>query len=126
MSDDKRDANPKQAFGDLKSKVHLVPPALTIGAAKAFAEGAVKYGPFNWREKAVEAMTYIGAFMRHGMAYLDGEDVDPESLTGKLHLEGMAACVAILLDMTYAGTLIDNRPAAGPAPRLLLTPKVAK
>lgn len=114
--------NPKQAYGDLKVPMHTVPPALTIGAAKAFGEGAIKYGAFNWRNKAVEAMTYVGAIQRHLAAYIDGEDVDPESKTGKLHLEGIAACVGILLDCTYGGFLIDNRPPAGPAPEMTRTP----
>lgn len=116
-------ANPKQAYGDLKVPVHTVPPALLLGAAKAFGEGAKKYGAFNWRLSKVEVMTYVGAIQRHLMAYLDGEDVDPESSTGKLHLEGIAACVGILLDCTYGNYLIDNRPPAGPAPRMVLTPK---
>lgn len=119
-------ANPKQAYGDLKAAVHTVPPALLLGAAKAFGEGAKKYGPFNWRMSKVEAMTYVGAILRHLSAYTDGEDVDPESTTGKLHLEGIAACVGILLDCTYGGFLIDNRPPPGPSPRMVLTPKAAK
>lgn len=115
-------ANPKAQYGDKKRAVALVPPALTLGAAKAFAEGAAKYGPFNWRVNHVENMTYINAIMRHAMAYLDGENVDPESVTGKLHLEGIAACVGILLDSTYHGILIDNRPQPGPAPDLCRMP----
>lgn len=116
-------ANPKQAFGDKKLPLHLVPAALEIGAAKAFGEGAVKYGAYNWRETKVETMTYVGAIKRHLAAYIDGEDVDPESTTGKLHLEGIAACVGILLDVTYSGTAIDNRPPKGPAPERVRTPK---
>ena len=96
--------------------------ALVIGAARALKEGAAKYGAFNWRTTKVELMTYIGAIQRHLAAYTDGEDVDPESLTGKTHLEGIAACVAILLDVTTGGFSIDNRPPPGPAPRLVRTP----
>jgi hypothetical protein len=119
------DVNPKKAFGDAKVPLHLVPPALNVGAARAFNEGR-KYGPYNWREKRVEAMTYIGAIKRHIDAYLDGEDIDPDSTVGKLHLEGIAASVGILLDCTYSGTLVDNRPPKGPAPVELrkLVPKV--
>ena len=120
---DQKAANPKQAYGDLKVPVHTVPPALMLGAAKAFGEGAKKYGAFNWRDKQVEAMTYVGAIQRHLAAYIDGEDIDPESVSGKTHLEGVAACVGILLDCTYGGFLIDNRPLKGPAPKLVLTPK---
>ena len=122
MSEEKKDPNPKQAFGDAKRKTQWVPPALHLGAAVAFAEGGAKYGPFNWRETQVEAMTYVGAILRHIFAYLDREDVDPESKVGKLHLEGIAACVGILLDCTYRGDLIDNRPPKGPAPRLTRSP----
>lgn len=120
---DSKPANPKQAYGDLKVPMHLVPPALITGAAKALGEGARKYGAYNWRSSKVESMTYIGAIHRHLAAYLDGEDLDPESTEGKLHLDGIAACVAILLDATHGGFLIDNRPPKGPAPRLVLTPK---
>ncbi len=115
-------ANPKKRYGDLKVPVHLVPPALVIGAARAYGEGARRYGAFNWRDTNVEANTYIGAILRHAYAYLDGEDVDPESKDGKLHLEGIAACVGILLDAQHSGKLIDNRPPKGPAPGLLRTP----
>lgn len=117
------DANPKQRFGDKKCALHLVPPALAIGASVAFKEGAATYGPFNWRHTKVEAMTYLGAILRHAAAYMDGEDIDPESKVGKLHLEGIAANIGILLDATQGGFLIDNRPPKGPAPRLILTPK---
>lgn len=116
-------ANPKQLYGDKKVPLHLVPPALLIGAAKALGEGGRKYGPYNWRKTQVEAMTYVGAILRHLSAYQDGEDVDPESTEGKLHLDGIAACVAILLDATHGGFLTDNRPPKGPAPKLILTPK---
>lgn len=114
--------NPKQAYGDLKAKVQLVPPALTLGAARALEEGAVKYGPYNWRDIKVESLTYVGAILRHTFAYMDGEDLDPESTVGKTHLEGIAGCIAILLDATNGNFLIDNRPPAGPAPKMVLTP----
>lgn len=117
-----RPANPKQAYGDRKRRLDLVPPALAIGASVAYAEGAAKYGAFNWRESHVEAMTYVAAIMRHAYAFMDGEDVDPESLDGKLHLEGIAACVGILLDTFYSGIMIDNRPAKGSAPEKLRDP----
>lgn len=113
------DENPKKAQGETKPQLHLVPPALVIGAAKAYAEGAAKYGAFNWRETNVSASTYISTIQRHLAAFQDGEDVDPESATGKLHLDGIAASVGILLDAAHGGFLIDDRPPKGPAPELL-------
>lgn len=116
-------SNPKQLYGDKKCPLQLVPPALEIAASKGLAEGAPKYGPFNWRSTKVNMTTYIGAMKRHLAAMADGEDVDPEAANGKLHLEGLAANIAILADAWYGGFLIDDRPPPGPAPRLLLTPK---
>lgn len=109
--------NPKQAYGDQKVALHLIPPASLIHEATAFEEGARKYGAYNWRTKAVEAMTYIGATQRHLLAYLDGEEIDPES--GLLHLALAKACLGILIDATEIGNLLDNRPAKGTAGALL-------
>lgn len=118
----KNPPNPKQLNGDKKVPVQLVPPALTLGAAKALGEGASRYGPYNWRESNVEAMTYVGAILRHLYAYLDGEDIDPESPVGKRHLDGIAGSIAILLDATDGGFLIDNRPPKSAAPELTRAP----
>lgn len=109
--------NPKQAYGDLKVPLHLVPAAGIIYEAMAFKEGARKYGPYNWRDKAVEAMTYIGGCFRHMQAYLDGENIDPES--GYPHIAMARACLGILADATETGNLIDNRPKHGAASELL-------
>lgn len=118
--------NPKQRFGDMKAALHTVPPALLIHAAKGTKEGATKYGAFNWRITKVVAMTYVGAMLRHLLAWVDGEEIDPESCTGKHHLDGVAASLAILLDAMDGGFLIDNRPPKGPAPELLRTPQEVK
>lgn len=106
-------ANPKQANGDKKVKVQYIPPIAIIALGEALGEGGVKYGPFNWRDKPVEVLTYVGGMLRHLLAYMDGEDVDPEG--GKLHLGGLMANAAILIDATHCGTIIDNRPEKGHA-----------
>lgn len=115
-------ANPKQAYGDKKVPLHLVPPAFDAYCAQGLGEGAVKYGAWNWRTNKVEAMTYVGAIKRHLAAWQDGEELDPESTTGKSHLAGIAASLAILIDAKECGQLIDNRPLPGAGPRLVLTP----
>jgi hypothetical protein len=73
----------------------------------AHAEGARKYGLFNWRTNKVCATTYIGAIMRHLTAWQDGEDLDPDS--GLTHLAKIAACCNILMDAQHCGTLVDDR-----------------
>lgn len=111
--------NPKAKFGAQKPQLALVPPALAIVAAPAMEDGAGKYGPYNWRDKPVESMTYINGALRHLQAFLDGEDADPESNTGALHIGAVAANMAILADALLGGFLVDNRPPKGPAPNLL-------
>jgi hypothetical protein len=78
--------------------------------------GARKYGRFNWREHTVTVSVYTDAIMRHLMAYVDGEDLDPES--GINHLAHVMACCAVLLDAKAMGKLNDDR-TPGPAPKYL-------
>lgn len=115
-------ANPKQAFGDTKPPLHLVPAALTHAVSVGLSEGRDKYGAWNWRSTKVEAMTYVGAILRHLAAYVDGEDADPDSAIGKSHLAGAAASLAILLDAQEGGFLVDNRPPKGAGGRLMREP----
>jgi hypothetical protein len=103
-----QDANPKTLIGAEKVNPSLVPPAGILHTAAAMMDGGAKYGPYNWREKAVPMMTYIAAAQRHLMQLLDGEDYDP---TSRVHHAGhAAACMMIILDALEHGTLIDDRP----------------
>lgn len=123
--------NPKQRYHDTKVNLALVPPAGVIYAALGFHDGAIKYGPFNWRDDRVEIMTYIAACRRHLDAFVDGEELsekelwhstenDPViSLGSKPHLGHAIACLMILADAISLNHVIDNRPAPGPAPDLL-------
>jgi hypothetical protein len=109
--------NPKDALGVRKAPLRLVPPALAIEVAPAMANGADKYGAYNWREKDVRATVYGEAILRHLFAWMDGEDRATDS--GVKHLGHLGACVAILLDAEANGNLVDDRPDPGPAARLL-------
>jgi hypothetical protein len=109
--------NPKQAYGNKKVSLGLVPFSALIHFARAMMEGARKYGPFNWRKDPVESMTYIHAAMRHLACYADGERIDPES--GVHHLGHVMACCGIVVDAEELGNLIDTRPTAGPAATML-------
>ena len=111
------DANPKDALGVRKAPLRFVPPALTIHASDAMAQGAEKYGPYNWREKSVKAMVYAEAMQRHLAAFIDGQDCAEDS--GAHHLGHVAACCGIVLDALGVGNLIDDRPVSGPAADLL-------
>ncbi len=104
--------NPKQAYGDKKPPLHLVPPAAMAYAAMALKNGAAKYGAYNWRDNDVELMTYIGACQRHIGEFMDGQEYAEDS--GVHHLAHALACLCILIDAKENGNLLDNRPPQGP------------
>jgi hypothetical protein len=109
--------NPKDLIGITKAPLRFVPPVLMVLAAPAMADGAKKYGPYNWREKKVRLSVYLEAILRHLLAYADGEDDDQDS--GHLHLSHIAANVGILADALYGDNLLDDRPVPGPAPKMM-------
>ena len=79
-----------------KPRPTLVPVSL-IQAVTAIREyGCAKYhDPDNW--KRVEPQRYRDALFRHWLAYLSGEEMDPES--GLPHLWHVACNVAFLIEM---------------------------
>ena len=109
--------NPKDLVGSKKAPLRYVPPALAIAASGPMEDGALKYGPFNWRERPVEVLSYIEAVFRHLYAYLDGQDAAED--TGFSHLDHAIAGLGIIVDAQAHGSLIDNRYAAGPAAAML-------
>ena len=101
--------DPKQAAGNKKISLQLIPPAANESCAIALRTGADKYGEWNWRySESIEVMTYLGAIRRHLDAFLEGEDIDPESNTS--HLGHIMAGCAILLDAEKHNKIEDNRP----------------
>lgn len=106
--------DPKGASGAAKTPLHLLPPVAMARTSEVLALGAMKYGPWNWRHNKVEAMTYVAAIRRHLDAFVEGEDLDPES--GVTHLAHIAASCAIVMDADNFGNLIDNRPPRKPEP----------
>lgn len=112
--------NPKDIVGDSKVALWTVPPTAVIYMALAMQEGARKYGAYNWREKKIEAAQYLAAAMRHLLAILDGEWLDPESKDGQVpHLSEAMAGLGIYADAYETGNLIDNRPTKGTGAELL-------
>lgn len=83
------------------------------------ADGARKYGPFNWRAKKIRYSVYLEAIERHLLALKDGEDLAGDSSCE--HLSHLAANIGIIADAKAADCLIDDRPGKfnGPAPKML-------
>lgn len=100
--------NPKEAIGDTKLNLSVVPDTAPLYLASAFTEGALKYGSYNWRAAGVRASTYIAAHRRHVAKWWNGEDCDPK--TKVHHLANAMACLAIVLDAELVGKLNDDRP----------------
>ena len=100
--------DPTQAarFDEGKPRVELVPPALIEGAARAFGYGAGKYDPWNWA-KGFPPVQPAASLMRHLLAWLDGEDIDPES--GLHHFDLIAANTGMLLHFQKHGIGDDLR-----------------
>ena len=65
-------------FDEGKPQLDLVPPDFVVALCRVFEYGAKKYGKDNWKEGLDPAALYNAA-MRHMFAWMDGEDVDPES-----------------------------------------------
>jgi hypothetical protein len=106
---DRTQPNPKQAMGDKKIQLQLVPAAASIAIANGLVEGVEKYGAWNWRDQPIQLMTYVGSLRRHLDAWIEGERIDPDGM-GKTHLEGAIASLAIILDAMSCGSAIDDRP----------------
>lgn len=111
---DQKASNPKDAVGSSKLPLDLVPSTLTFYAAASFAEGASKYGAYNWRVAGARASIYKAALERHLSKWWNGEDVDP--VTKIPHLASVIACAGIILDAEACGKLNDDRP-----PRVSMT-----
>lgn len=105
------DNNPKTVFGMAKTPMHLCPPALTKGAAEAFANGASKYGAYNWREKMISASVYYAACKRHLDDWWDRVDADDCAPDSKVHhVKHGAACLGMILDVMDSPMFNDDRP----------------
>jgi hypothetical protein len=116
--------NPKTGAGRLKVDFGAVPPLAMVYWAAAHDTGALKYDPFNWRDKPIPTRTYVAAMLRHLTLYAAGIDIDFELDefgdlvlddegkpigSGLPHLAMVMANAAILVDAASAGTLQDDR-----------------
>ena len=80
-------------FDDAKTRVGLVEPQYILGTARVLTLGAEKYSVGNWK-KCEDTKRYEDALLRHILAYMDGEECDPE--TGESHLHH-ASCNLMFL-----------------------------
>lgn len=107
----RKSTNPKDILASDRVPLGLVPATAMAHYAVAHYDGAVKYGPWNWRSESVSAMTYLHAALRHLEDWANREDYAQDSKAH--HLAHAGACLNILLDAIETGVLIDDRPARG-------------
>jgi hypothetical protein len=112
----KQSAN-ERACNRNKPAPTLVPSTALILCADAMADGAAKYGPYNWRTGSIPLMKYLDKIQRHIVAYTDGEERAGDSKIH--HLAHAMADLAIVLDAGCHGTLVDDRPPKGKAGALI-------
>jgi len=92
---------------DGKAPMALLPPGALYEVAAVLGHGAERYGAHNWRYGLPHSRT-LSAALRHIFAFLDGEDVDPDS--GRHHLAHAACEVLFALQLVLDGrTDCDDR-----------------
>lgn len=75
--------------------------------SRVLKAGAKKYGIRNWRVEEIKASTYEGSIQRHIDAWVEGQDIDPDS--GQPHLAAVIANCIVVMDAEKEGMLIDDR-----------------
>jgi hypothetical protein len=108
MESDIKPVNPKHSLGVSKVPLHLVSGVVKAYQAVAHFLGNVKYGAWNYIGSQVTASVYVSALYRHMDKWVSGEKYDKAD--GTPHLANALACINILIDAEYHGTLVDDRP----------------
>lgn len=109
--------NPKDKVGLTKLAIGLLPSTGVLWGAAACADGAAKYGAYNWREECIGYTVYLDAMLRHIYCLLDGEDYAKDS--GKHHLGHIIATASILADAIENEGIINDRPVKGRASQIM-------
>lgn len=91
---------------DEKVPLELIPPEALIEIAKVLGFGAKKYDAHNWRN-GFKWSRLLGAALRHIVAYIGGENKDPES--GLSHLAHAGCCIMFLITHEVKGLGEDDR-----------------
>lgn len=104
--------NPKRAFGLKKPSIWCIPRTVIYELGLAMYEGACKYGAFNWRDSEVVASDYISALDRHVSAWIEGEDLDPDSKLS--HITKAIATLVVMRDAMMSKKFVDDRPPKAP------------
>lgn len=90
-----------------KPVMALMPPKAMEEEGKVWTFGAKKYAYWNWT-KGIQYVRILSAILRHTMALMSGQDLDPES--GLHHAAHIRCCAGMLIEFHYRNrTDLDDR-----------------
>lgn len=89
-----------------KPDMSLLSSIALVEIAKVMTFGKAKYSAHNWRG-GFKWSRVLSAAMRHLVAFIGGEDKDPE--TGLSHLAHCACCILFLLEFETTKKELDDR-----------------
>jgi len=89
-----------------KPRVELLSSIALVEVSKVMTFGAKKYSAHNWRG-GISWSRVLGAALRHLLAFLGGENKDPE--TGLSHLAHAGCCIMFLLEYESTHPELDDR-----------------
>ncbi len=92
---------------DKKPPLAWLPPEGIRSVARVQAYGHRKYKDFNNYRKGMEVSRNCSCAMRHIVAFMDGETLDPES--GENHLSHACCRLMFVLQNMKDGVAIDDR-----------------
>ncbi|GAC1500211.1 MAG: hypothetical protein NVS1B6_06420 [Steroidobacteraceae bacterium] len=94
-------------FNEGKARYDLIPPEALDALAEHYGRGALKYADRNW-ERGMGWGKCFASLMRHGWAWMRGEDCDPE--TGSHHMIAVAWNAIALFTYHQRAIGTDDRP----------------
>lgn len=94
-------------YDDGKPPLANLPPEGIRAVAMVQAYGHRKYRDYNNYRKGMEVSRNLSCAMRHIMAYMDGEDLDPESMES--HLAHAACRCMFVIQNLKDGVAVDDR-----------------
>lgn len=89
-----------------KPDMSLLSSIALVEVSKVMTFGKKKYSAHNWRGGFAWSRP-LAAAMRHLVAFIGGEDVDPE--TGLSHLAHAICCLMFVLEFTFTHKSLDDR-----------------
>jgi hypothetical protein len=105
-----------------KPPLSLIPVSALMAEAAAFADGADKYGAYDYLQRPMLASANLDAALRHILAWNAGEDCASDSNVH--HLGHARARLGMILHAMAHGNLVDDRQHVrftGCSPRLSLS-----